>query len=87
MVRIAELLDGNVTLEVGCINRLYLNDYKDKREPVGLALFVCEQMGQTSSAPVVLGAEIKFRRAVLPSNVLRVSNRPMSLIETGPSQI
>jgi hypothetical protein len=66
MATIPELLDGHVTLEVECLDRLYLNGYIGKLATgPGLVFFMREQLGKPIASPVVLG-EIseKFREAV-----------------------
>jgi hypothetical protein len=66
MATIPELLDGHVTLEVECLDRLYLNGYIGKLATgPGLVFFMREQWGKPIASPVVLG-EIseKFREAV-----------------------
>ena len=56
MATIPELLDGHVTLEVECLDRLYLNGYIGKLATgLGLVLFMREQLGKPVPSPVVLG--------------------------------
>src|SRR5580704_4380360 len=66
MATIPELLDGHVTLEVECLDRLYLNGYIGKLATgLGLVLFMREQLGKPVPSPVVLGQiSEKFREAV-----------------------
>src|ERR1051325_2905830 len=56
MASIPELLDGHVTLEVECLDRLYLNGYIGSLATSGgLVTFMREQMGKPIPSPVVLG--------------------------------
>src|SRR3954470_23577618 len=66
MATIPELLDGHVTLEVECLDRLYLNGYIGKLATgPGLCFFMREQLGKPIPSPVVLGQiSEKFRNAV-----------------------
>jgi len=66
MASIPELLDGHVTLEVECLDRLYLNGYIGKLATgPGLVFFMREQLGKPIPSPVVLGQiSEKFREAV-----------------------
>jgi hypothetical protein len=50
MATIPELLDGHVTLEVECLDRLYLNGYNGKlANRDGAGHVPAEAVGQTSS--------------------------------------
>ena len=66
MTTIPELLDGHITLEVGCLDRLYLNGYIGKLATgPGLVFFMRDQLGKPIPSPVVLGQiSEKFREAV-----------------------
>jgi hypothetical protein len=66
MTTIPELLDGHVTLEVECLDRLYLNGYIGKLATgPGLVFFMRDQLGKPIPSPVVLGQiSEKFREAV-----------------------
>ena len=66
MPSIPELLNGHVTLEVECLDRLYLNGYIGPlATPGGLVTFMREQLGKPIPSPVVLGQVTeKFRDAV-----------------------
>src|SRR6266699_5799880 len=66
MATIPELLDGHVTLEVECVDRLYLNGYIGKLATgPGLFFFMQDQLGKPIPSPVVLGQiSEKFREAV-----------------------
>ena len=66
MASIPELLNGHVTLEVECLDRLYLNGYIGSLATSGgLVTFMREQWGKPIPSPVVLGqATEKFREAV-----------------------
>ena len=66
MASIPELLDGHVTLEVECLDRLYLNGYIGSLATSGgLVTFMREQLGKPIPSPVVLGQVTeKFREAV-----------------------
>ena len=66
MANIPELLSGHVTLEVECLDRLYLNGYIGKLATSGgLVTFMREQLGKPIPSPVVLGQVTeKFREAV-----------------------
>jgi hypothetical protein len=66
MATIPELLDGHVTLEVECLDRMYLNGYIGKLATgLGLVVFMREQLGKPIPSPVVLGQISEtFREAV-----------------------
>jgi hypothetical protein len=66
MANIPELLNGHVTLEVECLERLYLNGYIGKLATSGgLVTFMREQLGKAIPSPVVLGqVSERFREAV-----------------------
>ena len=66
MATISELLDGHVTLEVECLDRLYLNGYIGKLATgLGLSMFMRDQLGKPVPSPVVLGqVSERFRQAV-----------------------
>src|SRR5215470_4402247 len=66
MATIPELLDGHVTLEVECLDRLYLNGYIGKLATGGgLVTFIRDQLEKPIPSPVVLGqVSEKFRDAV-----------------------
>src|SRR5580700_1865966 len=66
MATIPELLDGHVTLEVECLDRLYLNGYIGKLATgPGLRMYMRGQLGKPVPSPVVLGQiSEKFREAV-----------------------
>ena len=66
MATIPELLDGHVTLEVECLDRLYLNGYIGRlATPGGLVTFLRDPLGKPIPSPVVLGQVTeKFREAV-----------------------
>lgn len=66
MASIPELLNGHVTLEVECLDRLYLNGYIGSLATSGgLVGFMREQLGKPIPSPVVLGQITeKFREAV-----------------------
>src|SRR5512133_2127660 len=66
MANIPELLNGHVTLELECLDRLYLNGYIGKLATSGgLVTFMREQLGKPIPSPVVLGQVTeKFRAAV-----------------------
>ena len=66
MANIPELLDGHVTLEIECLDRLYLHGYIGKlATPGGLVMFMRDQLGKPIPSPVVLGqVSEKFRVAV-----------------------
>ena len=68
MATIPELLDGHVTLEVECLDRLYLNGYIGKLATgPGLSMFMRFQLEKPVPSPVVLGqVSKKFRAAVKP---------------------
>jgi hypothetical protein len=64
MASIPELLDGHITLEVECLDRLYLNEYCGKLATgLGLVMFMREQLHKLVPSPVVLGQITeRFRR-------------------------
>jgi len=66
MASIPELLNGHVTLEVECLDRLYLNGYIGPLATSGgLVNFMREQLGKPIPSPAVLGQVTeKFRDAV-----------------------
>jgi hypothetical protein len=66
MPNISELLNGHITLEVECVDRLYLNGYVGKLATAGgLVTFMREQLGKPIPSPVVLGQVTeRFREAV-----------------------
>lgn len=66
MASIPELLDGHVTLEVECLDRLYLSGYIGKLATgFGLVKFMRDQLQKPVPSPVVLGQITeKFREAV-----------------------
>jgi len=66
MPSIPELLNGHVTLEVECLDRLYLNGYIGPLATAGgLVTFMREQLHKPIPSPVVLGQLTeKFRDAV-----------------------
>jgi hypothetical protein len=66
MATIAEILDGHVTLEVECVDRLYLNGYiPSLATPGGLTFFMREHLGKPIPSPAVLGQiTSKFRDSV-----------------------
>jgi hypothetical protein len=66
MASIPELLSGHVTLEVECLDRLYLNGYIGSLATSGgLVTFMREQLGKPIPSPVVLGQITeKFRETV-----------------------
>jgi len=66
MASIPELLDGHVTLEVECLDRLYLNGYIGNLATVPqLSIFMRQQLKKPVPSPVVLGQITeKFREAV-----------------------
>ena len=64
MASIPELLDGHVTLEVECLDRLYVNGYIGPLATSGgLVTFMREQSGKQIPSPVGADSE-KFRDAV-----------------------
>jgi hypothetical protein len=66
MATIPELLDGHITLEVECIDRLYLNGYIGKLATGGgLWMFMRSQLRKPVPSPAVLGQiSEKFRDSV-----------------------
>src|SRR5262249_27630707 len=66
MASIPELLNNHVTLEVECLDRLYLNGYIGSlASSGGLVTFMREQLGKPIPSPVVLGQITeKFRESV-----------------------
>jgi hypothetical protein len=66
MATIPELLHDHVTLEVECLDRLYLNGYIGRLATSGgLVTFMQQQLGKPIRSPVVLGQVTeKFRDAV-----------------------
>jgi hypothetical protein len=66
MPSIPELLKDHITLEVECLDRLYLNGYIGSLATSGgLVTFMREQLGKPIPSPAVLGqVSEKFREAV-----------------------
>jgi len=66
MATIPELLDGHITLEVECLDRLYLNGYIGKLATgPDLSMFMRNQPGKPVPSPVVLGqVSERFRQTV-----------------------
>jgi len=66
MTTVAELLDGHVTLEVECVDRLYLNGYiPSLATGPGVVGFLREHLGKPIPSPAVLGQiTARFREAV-----------------------
>jgi len=66
MATIPELLDGHITLEIECLDRLYLNGYIGKLATgPGLSMFMRFQLEKPVPSPVVLGqVSERFRGAV-----------------------
>ncbi|HEY8670078.1 MAG TPA: hypothetical protein VIL63_04495 [Terriglobales bacterium] len=66
MPSIPELLNGHITLEIECLDRLYLNGYIGPLATSGgLVNFMREQLGKPIPSPVVLGQVTeKFRESV-----------------------
>src|SRR5579862_567982 len=66
MASIPELMDGHVTLEVECLDRLYLNGYiGGLATPGGLVTFMRVQLDKPIPSPVLLGqVSERFRDAV-----------------------
>jgi hypothetical protein len=66
MANVAEILSGHVTLEVECVDRLYLNGYiSSLATPGGLTTFLREHLGKPIPSPAVLGQITKrFREGV-----------------------
>ena len=66
MASIPELMDGHITLEVECLDRLYLNGYIGRLATAGgLVMFMRDQLGKPIPSPVVLGQITeKFRKEV-----------------------
>jgi len=56
MANISELLEGHVTLEVECMDRLYLNGYVEQLATgVQLKMFLNQQLKKPYASPVLLG--------------------------------
>lgn len=56
MANVEEILRGHVTLEIECVDRLYLNGYVPAlATPGGLVTFIREHLGKPIPSPVVLG--------------------------------
>ena len=66
MASIPELLKGHITLEVECLDRLYLNGYiSTLATGPQLSWFMRQQLGKPVPSPAVLGQITeKFRNAV-----------------------
>src|SRR5947199_10192507 len=67
MATIPGILEGHVTLEVECVDRLYLNGYIPSLATAGgLTLFLREHLNKPIPSPAVLGQiTSRFREAVL----------------------
>ena len=60
MANVNELLDGHVTLEVECIDRMYLNGYVGNLATGGqLKWFLNQQMKKPYASPALLGRRTK----------------------------
>jgi hypothetical protein len=55
MANINELLEGHVTLEVECTDRLYSNGYVPSLTTGGLIRFLTDHLGKPISLPVLWG--------------------------------
>lgn len=56
MATVAELLDGHVTLEVECVDRVYLNGYVPMLATgAGMTAFLRAHLGKPIPSPEVLG--------------------------------
>jgi hypothetical protein len=66
MLTLKEILTGKITLDIECIDRVYLNGYvKHLQLPGGLITFIREQMGYPIPSPMVLPPFSQaFRKAV-----------------------
>jgi hypothetical protein len=66
MLTVKEILTGKITLDIECIDRVYLNGYvKHLQLPGGLITFIREQMGFPIPSPMVLPPFTQaFRKAV-----------------------
>lgn len=66
MANVSEILKGHVTLEVECVDRLYLNGYIPAlATPGGLITFLREHLGKPIPSPALLGQITKrFREKV-----------------------
>jgi len=55
MASIGELLDGHVTLEVECLDRMYLNGYVDKLATgIQLKIFLNQHLNKPYASPALL---------------------------------
>ena len=63
-----EILTNKITMDIACIDRVYLNGYvKHLQLPYGLITFIREQMGFPIPSPMVLPPFTQtFRKAVEP---------------------
>ena len=66
MLRVKDVLAGKITLDIECVDRVYLNGYvKDLQMPGGLVIFIRDQMQWPIPSPQVLGQlSSGFRAAV-----------------------
>src|SRR4030065_386855 len=66
MLTVKEMLADRVTLDIECVDRVYLNGYvKYLQLPGGLITFIREQMGYPIPSPIVLPQVSQaFRKAV-----------------------
>jgi hypothetical protein len=65
MASIPELMDGHITLEVECLDRLYLNGYIGRLATLGgLVTFIRDQLGKPTSCETPFGGS---RSAGTPS--------------------
>jgi hypothetical protein len=67
VANVNDLLAGHVTLEVECLDRLYLNGYVPKLQVSGqVVTFLCEHRGAKVPSPVLFNKiGLAFRKAVL----------------------
>ena len=66
MLTVKDILTGKITLDIECIDRVYLNGYVPHLQmPGGLIGFIREQMGYPIPSPMLLPPVTQaFRRAV-----------------------
>jgi hypothetical protein len=64
MPNVAEIIKDHVTLEVNCVDRLYLNGYVPRlQQDGGVIGFLCRARGQKIPSPAVLG---QITQLILP---------------------
>ncbi len=83
VVNVNDLLDGHVALDLGCLDRLYLNGYVPDLQVGGQVVrFMKEHLGQPVPSPAIFNKlGTAFRRAV--NDVRGGQRHPRCAIQEG----